>query len=87
MCVQTQPSSTLFLTLPIHAFSVIKRKEKKQIIFSHISMVVFLCYTTNCVDIMSSSWFFTYVIILRGTHGVMIIIIINGHSDESSKPG
>ena len=32
-------------TLLIHIFRVIKGKEKKQIIFSYISVVVFFCYT------------------------------------------
>ena len=44
--MQTQLSLTLSLTQPIHAFWVIKGKEKKQIIFLYISVVVFLCYTT-----------------------------------------
>ena len=35
------------LTLPTHIFWVIKRKEKKLIIFLYISIVVFLCYTTK----------------------------------------
>ena len=35
----------LSLSLPMHTFWVIKGKEKKQIIFLYISIVVFLCYT------------------------------------------
>ena len=33
------------LTLPIHTFQLIKGKEKKQIIFLYIGVVVFLCNT------------------------------------------
>ena len=33
------------LTLPVRTFRVIKGKEKKQIVFLYISIVVFLCYT------------------------------------------
>ena len=34
------------MCVQIHIFQVIKGKEKKQIIFLYISIVVFLCYTT-----------------------------------------
>ena len=54
----SQPSSTFSLTLPIHTFRVIKGKEKRQIIFLYISVVVFLCciqkffYLVHC----SKNW-------------------------------
>ena len=38
----SQPSSTLSLTLPFCIFQVVKRKEKKQIIFLYIRVVVVL---------------------------------------------
>ena len=47
--VQTQLSSTLSY-LPIRTFQVIKGKEKKQITFSYISVVIFLCYITYMED-------------------------------------
>ena len=43
LCVHLRLSLSL---LPICTFSVINGKEKKQIIFLYISIVVFLCYTT-----------------------------------------
>ena len=39
-----QPSSNLFHST--HIFRIIKRKEKKPIIFLYISIIFFLCYTT-----------------------------------------
>ena len=41
-----QRSST-FSYLPVHTFGVLKGKEKKQIIFLYISVVVLLWYTTG----------------------------------------
>ena len=42
MCISAI-SDSLSLTLPKRTFRVIKGKEKKQIIFLYISVVVFLC--------------------------------------------
>ena len=69
-------------------FWVIKGKEKKQIIYLYIKVVVFLCYTTYIYIFIQ---FYVKVFRLHidmngygGARGVIVIIVGNGHGDTSS---
>ena len=49
VCINSAIFNTLFSLLPDRTFQVIKGKEKKQIIFLYISIVVFLCCMQHIV--------------------------------------
>ena len=66
-----------FLTLTL----VFKHWNKFQRI--NIFYLIFHCSTTAWIDSKS----FTFNTAMRGTRGVLVIVVGNGHADTSSNPG